>query len=575
MFRLFNNMKVARKILSLVAIFVVISLLVGFISYQSLTKANQDLNKIYSESLLSIAYLGDCQKYGDIVYTNVVLILATTDTAEIPAISEEIQRNGKSFTVSLDKYKSLNPNSFEKNKLAETEKALSQIQPILEKIISLRLQNKNTEAYALFKESYEPLQQVFTNDMGALISYNEKEAQELRSQTDQHAKNANNTVFILTIATILITIAYGLFISRRISSDFGSITAYAGLIAEGNLSQDVGHKFLIRKDEVGQAAQAFAKMHQYLRDMVQQLAAGAQDMAASSQELSATTENVSATMEEITASIEEISAGLETVASSTEEVNASGEEMTAFLTQLASESKDSSDTAQKIELRAGEIMTESLKAQQEATALYGDIQEKMGKALEDAKIVHEISALADTISAIADQTNLLALNAAIEAARAGEQGKGFAVVAEEVRKLAEESSLTVSNIKRLTDDVQNSFGNLVVNSNAVLQFLNNKVVKDYDSMVAIGQDYSDNAKTFYQATSKITDMSSRILNGVNDVTKAIEAVALNMSESSRGAQEITRGVEETSSSVSQIADSSGKLAENAQMLNQLVSRFTI
>ena len=55
--------------------------------------------------------------------------------------------------------------------------------------------------------------------------------------------------------------------------------------------------------------------------------------------------------------------------------------------------------------------------------------------------------MADAIAAISQQTNLLALNAAIEAARAGEQGRGFAVVAEEVRKLAEESSMTVATIQ--------------------------------------------------------------------------------------------------------------------------------
>lgn len=207
--------------------------------------------------------------------------------------------------------------------------------------------------------------------------------------------------------------------------------------------------------------------------------------------------------------------------------------------------------------------------------MYQDKQERLLQAIQEARVVEEISTLAGTIASIADQTNLLALNAAIEAARAGEQGKGFAVVAEEVRKLAEDSSSTVGSIQGMTIQVQQAIKNLVNNSNDLLEFINEQVLGDYGVLVDMSGQYSEDAAMFAVLTDKSKTTSHQIQLAVEEMTRAVESVAATMAESAASAQEVAQGADRTNQAIGEIASTIGALTNNAQDLTGLATRFKV
>ncbi|MGF7184325.1 methyl-accepting chemotaxis protein [Desulfitispora alkaliphila] len=382
-------------------------------------------------------------------------------------------------------------------------------------------------------------------------------------------------IIIGSIVFLILGIGFALFVGRLIATPMTEAANFATTMASGDLTQNVSEKYLARNDEIGELSKAFKILNQSFQQTIGEIQSTAQELAASSQQMSSVSESSSANMEEVSASTEEISASLEEVSASSEQVSASSEEMNTSTTELVTNMKKGNQTAREIEEKAVKIQGEVVDSQEKATRIYKELDSRLKEGIEKAKIVNEISYMADQIAGIAEQTNLLALNAAIEAARAGEQGKGFAVVAEEVRKLATDSTETVTNIQGLTEKVQDNIKSLIEDTNELLKYMNTDVDGDYKKFLETAEEYKKDANTFYSLTDNASQMGEKVLNSVSEVSKSIDEVTQTISQSAEGANQIAQGTDETSKSMVEINKASNRLANMSEELTNLISKFKV
>jgi methyl-accepting chemotaxis protein len=184
-----------------------------------------------------------------------------------------------------------------------------------------------------------------------------------------------------------------------------------------------------------------------------------------------------------------------------------------------------------------------------------------------------VEEIANKIEKIAGQTQILSLNAGIEAARAGEAGKGFAVVAQNVGILSSNITEAVKEIKSTSKEVVTAVNTLRLSSDRLGNYLNQNVMRDYEGMVEMGQQYSDSANHIHERIEVLDHASHQISSVMTQVDESIHLINQTVTDSAERIASLSRVSDAVAASMDSLSSVARKNQEDANVLKATIGSY--
>lgn len=575
--KLFKNVSLKSKLLLTVSIIVL--LLIAIITTQSIRELNNRMSVDLEQELKSVGLL-------------TAMNLDRNDVKDLLTEKGETNAKFKKIQKQLDKIQEeqgimswsyiwdvkdadgVNPIGYTSNlnEVYEAGEIFTDLADEHVKTAKLAIKNNSTAVTDIFEDPYGSWRTVFTpinDDNGKLIAL---------LGIDYSADYINTIIktsvikqIVLAVIGILLLLILLYIIIDRLLKPLKKVVNAANQVANGQL---INVDLEITKDEIGNLSKSIQTMVSNLQHIILNIRNTSDNVSSAANQLTINAAETYNSSTIIAQDMGQITQNAEASMVMTEETATAMEETATGIQQIA----DSANTAAESSISASQASERGNHVVQQVIAqmeLINDSVEQIGTTINGLHInTKKISDIVNLITAIADQTNLLALNAAIEAARAGEHGKGFAVVADEVRRLAEQSSQSATEIYNLISTIQaDSNASITVmekgkeDVKAGMEFTN-EVGEIFKEILTSSEEVASQIREISAASQQISASSEEVAASVNNIKHSAE-------QSSEFSANVSNATQEQLTTMQEVKEASSSLGKTAEELQVLVAKFKL
>jgi methyl-accepting chemotaxis protein WspA len=317
----------------------------------------------------------------------------------------------------------------------------------------------------------------------------------------------------------------------------GKVDALLGVVSKAASGDLTGRIDVTGTDAIGQLAQGLDRMFENLRSLLNnvqkagiQVTTSATEIAASAKQQEATGIEQAQTSVEILSTTKEISANASQLLKTMEEATA-----------VADYTTTATADAQGNLRRMDSTMQHMVSATDSINAKLAALSEKASN----------INSVLITITKVADQTNILSLNAAIEAEKAGEAGRGFSVVATEIRRLADQTSVSTWDIEQMLKEMQSAVSASVMGMD--------KFSEEIRRSVGEVRQVTDQLSGVMDQVQKLAPQFDAVLQGMQSQAVGAEQISATMMQLNDATQQTVESLKATSEAVHQLQYAAGDL----------------